>query len=166
MIILEEDHYRFNHGLDYDYDVENFQSKLNQAQVSQSIEKQIAALKTAVHTYKGPYLPEVEGIWILHERERLHQAYLGAMLRLVELFQETGDSETALTYCLDILSKDPCLEEAHRLAMQIYAGLGNKVGVVRQYERCEQILLKELKSGAFTTDESPLRSVNSLIVLL
>jgi ATP/maltotriose-dependent transcriptional regulator MalT/DNA-binding SARP family transcriptional activator len=147
VIILEEDHYRFNHGLDYDYDVENFLSKLNQAQVGQSLEKQIAALKTAVHTYKGPYLPEVEGTWVLHERERLHQAYIGAMLRLVELFQASGDSETALTYCMDILGKDPCLEEAHRQAMQIYASLGNKVGVVRQYERCEQILLKELNLG-------------------
>lgn len=145
VVILEEDHYRFNHGLDYEYDVENFLGKLSQAQASQVVEKQIAALKTAVHLYKGPYLPDMEGTWVLHEREHLHQAYLNAMLRLVDLFQQAGESETALSYCLDILNKDPCLEEGHRAAMRIYAAMGNKVGVVRQYERCEQIMQREFQ---------------------
>jgi len=144
VVVLEDDHYFFNRALDYEYDVEMFLSKITQAQSNIPLEKKIAAYETAIHYYKGQFSPEIEGTWVLLERERLQQAYQGALLKLVDLHLQSGDHYTALKYCQDILVKDPCLEEAHRLAMRVHAAMGNKADIVRQYERCEQTLLREL----------------------
>ncbi|MDD5369822.1 MAG: bacterial transcriptional activator domain-containing protein, partial [Anaerolineaceae bacterium] len=42
--------------------------------------------------------------------------------------------------------REACLEEAHRLAMRVHAAMGNKIAVVRQYERCQNDLLREINT--------------------
>lgn len=144
VVLFEEDHYWFNQGLDYEYDVEAFWRKLAQAQESNDPGKQAAAYRAAIGLYKGPYLPEIEGDWTWWERERLEQAYLETILKLAELHLEAKEYEVALDHCRRALAKDPCLEEAHRLAMRAHAAMGNRAAVVRQFERCQQALLNEV----------------------
>jgi ATP/maltotriose-dependent transcriptional regulator MalT/two-component SAPR family response regulator len=143
-VLFDEDRYQFNRTLDYEYDVETFTQKLAQAQAATDPDEQVTAYQAAVGTYKGPYLPETEGEWAWWERERLRQAHMDAVVRLAELHLEAGRHGTALEYCQLALAEDPCLEEAHRLAMSAHAAMGNRADVVRQYKRCQQILEEEV----------------------
>ncbi len=143
-VILEDDNYRFNPTLDYEYDVESFLSKLEQAKAAENNVKEIAALKAATRLYKGPYLTDSVDTWVWSERERLNKAYVEAMLRLIELHMKSGEYQLALGFCQEVLSNDPCLEEAHRQAMRAHAAIGNTAAVVRQFERCQQSLLQEV----------------------
>ncbi len=143
-VVLDEDIYRFNHGLDYEYDVEVFDAKLLLAEQPVEAARKIALIQEALKLYKGPYLPEIEGAWVVTERSRLSHTFIAASLTLSELYLNTQAYGNALEVSQGLLITDPCLEEAHRMAMRIYAAQGNKVGVVRQFERCQQNLLREV----------------------
>jgi LuxR family maltose regulon positive regulatory protein len=144
VVLFEEDYYRFNRGLDYEYDVEAFWRKLGQAQATTDPSEQAAAYRAAIRLYRGPYLPEIEGDWAWAEREQLAQAYMEAVLTLARLHLEAKEYGVALEYCRRALAEDPCQEEAHRLAMRVHAATGNRAAVVRQFERCRQALLNEV----------------------
>ncbi len=144
VVLFEEDYYRFNRALDYEYDVEAFWRKLEQAQGTTDPGEQAAAYRSAIRLYKGPYLPEVEGDWAWLEREQLAQAYMEAVLTLARLHLEAKEYGVALEYCRRALAEDPCQEEAHRLAMRVHAATGNRAAVARQFERCQQALLNEV----------------------
>ena len=143
MVLLDQDRYRFNRSLDYEYDVDTFWSKLDQAHRTSDLAERAVALKAAVDLYQGPYLPDIDGIWIYSERERLWQAYVDAILELTEYHLAAREYETALDYAQRVLAEDPCLEQAHRLVMRIHASTGNRAGVIRQWERCRTALSEE-----------------------
>jgi DNA-binding SARP family transcriptional activator len=65
-------------------------------------------------------------------------------MRLAELYLEGGRHTAALECCQRAFTEDPCLEEAHRLAMRVHAEMGNRAAVVRQFKRCQQALLEEV----------------------
>lgn len=145
VVIFEqnEDSYRFNRGLDYEYDVEVFHMHIKRAK-NASGASQINAYQAAVKVYQGAYQPEGEGFWIELERERLWQDYLQAELAVVTYNLENADFHAALAHIHRILAQDPCQEEAHRLAMRVYAAMGNHAGLVRQFEVCKDTLQKIL----------------------
>lgn len=144
VVLFEEDYYRFNRALDYEYDVEAFWKKLGQAQATTDPGEQAAAYRAAIRLYKGSYLPEIEGDWAWLEREQLAQAYMEAVLTLARLHLEAKEYGVALEYCRRALAEDPCQEGAHRLAMRAHAATGNRAAVVRQFERCRQAMLNEV----------------------
>ena len=80
------------------------------------------------------------------EREHLHQVYIDALLRLGNLYLESGQHEAALETSQVALWQDRCLEAAHRLAMRVHAARGNRAAMVRQYEFCKQVLHDEVNS--------------------
>jgi DNA-binding SARP family transcriptional activator len=146
VVLFDEERYRFNRALDYEYDVETFLGKLAQAEAATDTDEHAAAYGEAVRLYEGPYLPEAEGTWVWPERERLWRVYVAAILKLVRHHLEVGEHQVALEYCHQALVEDPCLEEAHRLAMRAHWALGNRSAVARQFEHCRQALLKELNA--------------------
>jgi LuxR family transcriptional regulator, maltose regulon positive regulatory protein len=145
-IVLQDDYYRFNRGLDYEYDVEDFQQAIKQALRVSVTKEKLAHYRTAIRLYKGSYLPDIEETWNIADRERLFQIYIEALLRVAELNFEGGQHQTALDFLHRALVADPCLEAAHRLAMRIHAAMGNRAAVARQYERCRQALLAEINA--------------------
>ena len=101
------------------------------------------ALAAAFELYRGPYLPTQEALWAISKREMLRQIFIEVGLELHRLPGAERISE-ALNYCLRILAEDPCLEEAHRLAMQIHAASGNRAAIVSQYEQCRRTIETEI----------------------
>lgn len=144
VILFDDEIYRFNRLFDYEYDVERFLDTVAVGDAASDPAQRIAAYTTAVQLYQGAYLPEVEGAWVWTERQHLHQIFTNTILTLAELQLEMGDYRTALQSCQRALADDSCLEEAHRLAMRIYAAMGSRAGVARQYAQCEQALHNEL----------------------
>jgi len=65
VVLFEDEIYRFNHTLDYDYDVENFKKEISLAQKSANPDDKMAHFQSAVKLYKGDYLPHTGATGLL-----------------------------------------------------------------------------------------------------
>ncbi len=144
VILFEGDVYRFNTEQDYEYDVELFYREIYHGERASQPAQKVQFYQAALKHYQGEYVPDGEGSWFSAERQRLSQTYQAALVELARNALELSEYNTVLNACQRALAEDPCLEEAHRLAMLAYAGGGNRAGVARQYELCKQALADEL----------------------
>jgi DNA-binding SARP family transcriptional activator len=94
--------------------------------------------------YRGPYLPKLDNEWAIIQRENLHQKFISAATNLVNLLLKAKQYQKAITAIQRVLEIDPCSESAHRSAMIAYAEMGDRAGVVRQFEKCKKALMEEL----------------------
>src|SRR5262249_53933377 len=94
--------------------------------------------------YHGDLLPSCYDDWILPERERLRQAYAGALERLVALLGSEGEPRTALPYAQRLLRHDPLREGTYRSLMWLHAVCGDRAVVRRVYQTCAAVLEPEL----------------------
>jgi len=143
-ILYENNLYQFNHTLDYEYDVSDFETQIAQAEIAQDIRERITCYQSAVALVKGSYLEDIDTAWVVSERERLRREYLSALLNLAKLYLESSDAAKALQASQRAIASDACLEEAHRLAMRIYAAMGNRAAIARQHQACKESLESEL----------------------
>jgi LuxR family maltose regulon positive regulatory protein len=130
--------------LDYDYDVEKFQRNIENANKANDIPGKLEYFQKAVDIYQGEYLSEFEGTWVIAPRMRYQQMYIDTLMQMANFAMDEMDYQTALKHCNKAIIEDPCLEAAHRLAMQIHSINGNRVAVVRQYENCVTALSREI----------------------
>jgi DNA-binding SARP family transcriptional activator len=144
VILFEDGIYQFDASLDYEYDVELFLQHIEAGNAAADAATRIEAYTLGLSYYGGAYMPDTEADWSYLERERLYQLYLDTAMCLAQLTFRTGASDTALEWCQRILYEDPCYEDAHRLAMRIYAASGNRAGVARQYSLCQRALQEEI----------------------
>jgi LuxR family maltose regulon positive regulatory protein len=145
-ILFDDDIYRFNRTLDYEEDSESFLREIELAESAADPEQKIYHYRAGLKFYKGEYLPELAETWVLSRREQLKRLYTDILLKLAGLEMERRQYEPALACIQRLLENDPCLEEAHRLGMLIHAAMGNRAGVMRQYELCRQALQGEFKA--------------------
>ncbi len=145
VIFFEDEYYRFNRTIDYEYDAETFEKEIMLARQTQDAEEQANRLQAAIQLYKGPFLPDIYDTWVLPERARLQGLFTSALLKLAGYFHEQHKYDQALEYSQRLIQEDHS-EEAYRLSMQIYAAMGNRAGIVRQYEQCRQIMEEEYGS--------------------
>ena len=158
-IFFENEIYRFNWQLDYDYDLELFEDKVAEGNAATDPVLRIAAYTAAVHHYRGNYLSDVDADWCYAERERLQRSIYTITLTLAQLQYEASNLKTALDYCQRLLQDDPCLEDAHRLAMRIHSATGNRSAIARQFDRCRQALLEEIDAPPSPQTEKLYRSL-------
>jgi DNA-binding SARP family transcriptional activator len=104
----------------------------------------IAALREAADLYAGDLLAGCYDEWILGERDRLLQGYLGAVARLAELLEARGDQVRAIGYAERLLRHDPLREETYRLLMRLHDGIGDRARALRVYHACAATLEREL----------------------
>lgn len=140
VILLGDDGYRFNKMLDYFYDVETFETSYHKAQEVEDENEKLNFLLKAVRNYHGDYLPDVDTIWVMTDREHYRLTYINALQQIADIYFQAGDLQSSLNYADKVLAADPVSEDAHRLAMEIYASLGNRAGIIRQYEACCEAL--------------------------
>ncbi len=145
-VLLENESYRFNYALDYEYDVELFLHENALAQQAKTQEERLSHYHQAAKLYKGRYLPDMEETWVLTPRECLQQIFLNILLQGAEQYLEQHQYESALDFCQLALEEDNCLEAAYRLILRIYAAMGNRAGLVRQYQRCCEVLEREINA--------------------
>lgn len=145
VVLYTNDIYHYNWAIDYQYDVEEFLQKVGEGDKTTDVAERIDAYRRAIALYRGPYLPTIEDAWALSTREYLQRIFIDTALALAELYQQRQQFSEALAVCQQILAQDPCLEDAHRLAMQIHATQGNRAAVVRQFSLCQQALHNEVE---------------------
>ncbi len=144
-ISFDDELYRFNRDLDYEYDVETFLHEISLAQQATTNEQRIRHYQNAIRNYHGQFMPEVDETWVIAERERLQRAFVDAVTSLIKLHLDARHFAQVLEYCARALEADACLEAAHRYAMQAHAALGNRAAVQRQYEQCCRALTEEME---------------------
>jgi len=154
VIVFDEEYYRFNPTLDYEYDVEAFDSHLARARKSRDMNERIQYFQNAVDLVHGDYLSDVDASWADSERERLRQAYLSALEELANLYLVANRLEQCLSICQLVLDQDRCNEVIYQLEMRAYAALGDRASVARRYQACKAALKEDL--GLSPSEETEL----------
>lgn len=104
----------------------------------------IAEWQAAVELYHGDLVPGCYDDWILPERERLRQGFIGALEQLVARHEQAQEYLVARQRAQQLLSTDPLSEETYRTLMRLSALSGDRAGVVRFYNQCVNVLQREL----------------------
>lgn len=143
-ISYNEEYYRFNRSLDFDYDVDVFESELLKAKNAKETEEVIGHYRAAVSCYHGLLLPKIDQEWVIIAREKYHQAFMNAAIELTNLHLKTGNYSRALVFANRALEEENYNEALHRSVMLALSALDDRPGVARQYEKCRMILKKEL----------------------
>jgi predicted ATPase/DNA-binding SARP family transcriptional activator len=128
-------------------DVTDFAAALSQASAAEQhgdVHSLRMTLEQACALYQGDLLPSCYDDWIVPERERLRQAYAGALERLALLLESQDEPRAALAYARRLLRHDPLREETYRVLLRLYAACGDRAGVRRVYQTCAAVLQREL----------------------
>ena len=144
VIFFDRERYSFNRNLDYTYDVERFEQLLLQVEEEKSPQFRKEMLEEVVQIYRGDYLSDINGAWVMAEREHLRQVFLDAGIQLAAFYMDDMEPEKVLEICQRLISMDGCFERAYYLAMQALAAKNDIPGVVRLYEKLQTNLEKEL----------------------
>ena len=145
-ILFDEETYRFNPAMDYEYDVEVFESMLMRARAARSDEERLEHLQRAADLVQGPYLEDVQAGWVDEERERLTQLQLTALEELSALYLDHNRIDAAIAASQRGVQVDPYRESLYRIAMRAQAARRDRPAVVRLYQAC-QAALKNLGYG-------------------
>jgi two-component SAPR family response regulator len=144
VIVFDEVYYRFNRTLDYEYDVEAFESYVTRARRSRDGNRQIEWYQKAVDLVQGPYLNEVDALWVISERERLRQIYDEALEELAQLYLNGNQLNHCLAICQLALNQNRYNELIYQFEMRAYAALGDRAAIARCYQACKTVLKEGL----------------------
>ena len=125
-------------------DVAEFEKAFRASAEVESAAARVQLLRQAVDLYQGELLPGYYEDWILPERDRLAEAYLSALRRLVKALAQARDFERAIGYARRAVSADPLREESHRNLMRLYAAIGQPYAALNQYADLERVLKAEI----------------------
>lgn len=116
--------------------------------------EQIRQLEEAVDLYTGDLLENWYQEWCLEERERLQDMLLRMLDRLTQCCEERGDYDSGIQYGQRALRIDPARERIHRHLMRLWVLAGDRTGALRQYERCAEVLDRELNVSPSAATQS------------
>jgi LuxR family maltose regulon positive regulatory protein len=128
----------------FSIDVDRFDAALANARASSNEDKMAHNLEQAISLYQGEYLQNLYYDWLFPERRRISQQYLNILRQLAD-YHFTRERYTR---SLDLLNRalraDNLLEDLHCQTMRVYAALGDRAGLIRQYKEMNEILADEL----------------------
>ena len=82
--------------------------------------------------------------WLDGERARLHELMTRALTKLLDQKVTNGAGDEAITLGQRLLTFDRLHEPAHRTLMRLYAARGQRDAALQQYEKCRELLDREL----------------------
>ena len=108
-------------------------------------------LVAATQHYRGDLLagflikecPEFEE-WLVTEQERLREAALEALRRLVAVYLERGEYRLGIQHARRLVAMDPLSEEAHRHLLRLYDLAGQRGRALAHYTDLRELLRREL----------------------
>ncbi|MDY6903839.1 MAG: BTAD domain-containing putative transcriptional regulator [Thermodesulfobacteriota bacterium] len=127
-------------------DIDDFESKVQQANRLASSEKKLKMLLEALSIYQGDLLEEsLYEEWTFSERERLRATYLKALKAVVDIYADMGAHEKSVSFAYRYLEKDGTAEPVYQRLMRCYAEMGNKAMIAKTYKACKQQIAERLK---------------------
>ena len=141
-------YYRLNIEAGVGVDVACFESlAMTGEQYAQS--GNLAAAATAYHQatylYHGDLCNGID-VHAIVERERVRTLYLTLLTRLADYHYSKCDYGACLKAALQLLTNDPCREDAHRMVMRCHVRRGERAQALRQYRLCEAVLRAEFEA--------------------
>jgi LuxR family transcriptional regulator, maltose regulon positive regulatory protein len=152
LILVEAGEYRIDVAR-FIIDVEEFDSALAKARAAS--DEGIAAKfhEQAIHLYNGEYLQNLYYDWLFPERRRLTRAYLGSLRALADHHFAHKRYTNAQELLQRALRVDSLQEELYCQTLKIFAALGDRAGLVNQYQEMRQHLARELDMDPLPTTE-------------
>jgi DNA-binding SARP family transcriptional activator len=146
-LLTERNTLAFNTTAPYWFDVEVFerQAAFGLAGSLPCTEAHCRALEEALDLYCGDFLEGCYEDWCLVERERLQLLLLRVLKRLQRDCRLGGAFEAAISYGHRLLTLDPLQEDVHREVMRSYVEAGQRPLALEQFQRCQEILRRELR---------------------
>ena len=144
VIVFDDEFYRFNRTLDYEYDVEAFDTYLRSAKSTTDIDEKITWQQKAINLVRGPYLLDVDATWTSYEQARLADRYMIALEELARSYLSVNQLEKCISVCQSGIKLDQCNEVLYILSMRAYAILGDRAAIARIYQMCKSALQIEL----------------------
>ena len=144
-ILRKQSMYRLNPNAFVGSDVRDFNHFAQNGieEISPHLSKEL--LLKAVNLYKGELFENRSMIeWISSEREKMEQLYIQVLERLSQTYTRLKEYEKTIYWAEKLLTYDSTWEEAYRLLMYAYYQLQNRSQSVKWYDRCVQVLEKEL----------------------
>lgn len=140
--------YQLDPELTWSSDVHEFSEAMRLGRHAADIGDVEAALASYQHAhklYRGVLLEgDSSGDWYVDAQHRLQQKHCELLDSLGNLLLAHGDPPEAAAVGEELLVADPCRETGHQLLMRAYAALEQPQLVVRQYQRCAEMLRREL----------------------
>jgi DNA-binding SARP family transcriptional activator len=124
-----------------------------------TIQGDLPNLEAALALYRGDFLESFYDDWIIDERYRLEERYLKSLALLMDIYEEGRRFADALTAAQRLLAKNPLREDAHRMAMRAYCGLGQRNAALEQFYTCRQSIRDELGIEPLPETEALFRAI-------
>ncbi|MBI3929541.1 MAG: AAA family ATPase [Armatimonadetes bacterium] len=136
--------YRLRRHDSFSVDAWEFEELIRRAGQAQPDEAPLLWLR-ACNLYQGDFLADFPYCdWAEPDRQRLRALYLETGQRLAEGMAERGRAEEALAIAHEMLTRDPCWEQAYQVLIRVYGRTGRGFLAARAYEQCVQALGEEL----------------------
>lgn len=139
-------------------DVAEFEALLPAAAREADPATRAGILSRAVALYAGELLPGHYEDWILAERERLGQSYVGALRQLSAAQAAAGDLDRAADAALRAVQADRYNEEAYGELMRFLVASGQPEAALRRYRELERLLEQEMGEAPSPARSPPGRS--------
>lgn len=143
-IVFEDDRYRFNRMINYNWDREKFDKLFEKLQGNVVGAEKRRLLERAVALIKGDYLADLDADWTVLDRLRYQEISRYIMLQLAAIYLQEGRAHDCLNIARRVLQSDSLLEAAHRLIIQAYASLHDPANMTLQYRQYRQSLEDQL----------------------
>lgn len=144
-ILRNGSQYRLLSHSGFELDVALFEESMEKGLRLREEEEAAHFLEKGYRLYKGDFLPDnLYDDWVIEERERLRLLFLKGSDRLATFYLTSGKSSQSIPIAEKVIEIDPLWENAYRILMMAYHTLHNRTLSVRWYERCKQVLEKEL----------------------
>lgn len=101
----------------------------------------------AHHIARRAFLPEEEGRWFEHRRDRLVNILVRALECRAEVYLWNREHSLAADAANEVISLRPFRETGYQLLMRAYAAMGNAAEALRVYEQCRILISEELGVG-------------------
>jgi two-component SAPR family response regulator len=152
LILVETGNYWLD-AVRFRIDVDEFDTALAKARVAASQCVAAEWYDQAINLYHGEYLQNMYYDWLMPERRRLTQAYLSSLRALAEHHYTQERFTRALELLERALRVDNLQEDLHCQAMRVYAALGDRAGLARQFQELQDVLRAELEMSPLDSTE-------------
>ena len=148
LVVRHHEGYRLNVEAGIGVDVACFEETADAGDRKRRSEDKAAAVALfhrAIDWYNGD-LCIGDDVTSIVERERLRMRFFNLLVFVADYYFDRGDYFACQNYALQLLSYDPCREDAHRLIMRCCVRQGARAQAMRQYRLCQQILRTEFET--------------------
>ena len=128
----------------FSVDVNEFDAALAKARAASNDEMAARWYEQAIALYQGEYLDNLYYDWLLPERRRLTKAYIATLRALADFHYAHERYTRALELLQRALRVDNLLEDLHCQTLRVYAALGDRAGLARQYQDLKEALASEM----------------------